>query len=276
MSFDDFIKLYTNIPCDFDGSYGTQCMDLAHFYKYIVLGIHDKTTLSAPTAAQVWGLNYPTLFDKIPNSPTNFPLRGDIIIWGTTIGSAGHIAICTKADKDNFESFDANWPVGSNPHLQAHTYNGVLGWFRFKGQLPSTENLDKIVAELSAVKSQLNLLQVKYNELQDKYALDMAEKQKHIESIQASSAEMTAQLQIGTETIKGLTEQIEGLKIDSSALKDQLADFMEGNDTLNETITKLTQTLNKRYLEVSELKAKLKEGLKAYTKFQLFLELFRK
>jgi regulator of replication initiation timing len=142
--------------------------------------------------------------------------------------------------------------------------------------LGQPSDLDKILAELSATKSQLNLLQVKYNELQEKYTLDMAEKQHHIESIQASSAEMTAQLQIGTETIKGLSEQIEGLKIDSSVLKDQLADFMEGNDTLQEQLSKLAENYQKKDLEVSELKAKLKEGLKAYTKFQLFLELFRK
>jgi len=276
MSFDDFIKLYTGIPCDFDGSYGTQCMDLAHFYKYIILGIHDKTTLSAPTAAQVWGLNYPTLFDKITNAPTNFPLRGDIIIWGTAVGSAGHIAICTKADKDNFESFDANWPVGSNPHLQAHNYNGVLGWFRFKGQLSSTENLDKILAELSAVKSQLNLLQVKYNELEDKYTKDMAQNQLQIETMQKTSAEMTAQLTLAGQRVESAMKEVELKEEARRLLEDQLADFMEGNDTLQEQLSKLAENYQKKDLEVSELKAKLKEGLKAYTKFQLFLELFRK
>jgi hypothetical protein len=133
MDFDAFIKLYTGIPCDFDGSYGTQCMDLMHFYKYIVLGIHDKTTLSAPTAAQTWNLNYPTLFKKIANvwgDTSNFPKRGDIIVWGTAIGWAGHIAIVNKADGLSFQSFDANYPTGSYPKLVNHTYNGVIGWFR--------------------------------------------------------------------------------------------------------------------------------------------------
>ena len=133
LSFDNFIKLYTGIPCDFDGSYGTQCMDLVHFYKFLVLGIYDKTTLSAPTAFQTWALNYPTLFKKIPNiwgDPNNFPKRGDIIVWGTVVGSAGHIAIVNKADGISFQSFDANWPVGSYPKLVNHTYTGVVGWFR--------------------------------------------------------------------------------------------------------------------------------------------------
>ena len=276
MSFDDFIKLYTGIPCDFDGSYGTQCMDLAHFYKYIVLGIHDKTTLSAPTAAQVWGLNYPTLFDKITNAPTNFPLRGDIIIWGTAVGSAGHIAICTKADKDNFESFDANWPVGSNPHLQAHNYNGVLGWFRFKGQLSSTENLDKILAELSAVKSQLNLLQVKYNELETKYNKDMAQGQLQIETIQKTSAEMTAQLTLAGQRVESALKEVEVKEEARRLLEDQLADFMEKVDELQAENTNLAKIINKRDLEVSELNKKLSEGLKGYNKWQLLIAFLRR
>jgi hypothetical protein len=128
MNLEDFIKLYTGIVCDFDGSFGTQCMDLMHFYKYICLGIHDKTTLSAPTALSAWSLNYPTLFQKIKNTPTNFPVKGDIVFWGSTVGSAGHVAIVVSANVNSFVSFDANWPTGSLPHLQNHDYRGVLGW----------------------------------------------------------------------------------------------------------------------------------------------------
>jgi hypothetical protein len=131
LPFNEFIKLYTGIPCDFDGRYGTQCMDLMHFYKYLCLGIYNKTTLSAPTAAQAWNLTYPQYFQKIYNiwgDTNNFPKKGDIIFWGTKVGWAGHVGICYWADGMSIKSFDANYPTGSYPKLVNHTYYGVLGW----------------------------------------------------------------------------------------------------------------------------------------------------
>jgi hypothetical protein len=63
---------------------------------------------------------------------------GDVVIWGTTIGQYGHIAICKEATKDSLTSFDQNWPVNVDSngnglgvcHFQTHNYNGVLGWLR--------------------------------------------------------------------------------------------------------------------------------------------------
>jgi hypothetical protein len=158
MTFDSFIKLYTNIPCDFDGNYGTQCMDLMHFYCYIVLGIEDKSVLSASTAARTWNLNYPNLFKKIPNvwgDPTSFPVKGDIVVWGTAVGSAGHIAIVNKADGFSIQSFDANWPVGSYPKLVNHTYTGVLGWFRPLVSSGTNEELTAALKKVTSLKSAL-------------------------------------------------------------------------------------------------------------------------
>ena len=129
LSFDDFIKLYTGIPCDFDNLYGTQCMDLAHFYAYLCLGITDKSVLAADCAKNAWvKFQWPQYFKKEANGPVNFPTRGDIVIWKT--GNYGHIAICTDANSMTFHSFDANWPVGSYPHIQYHDYTNVLGWLK--------------------------------------------------------------------------------------------------------------------------------------------------
>ena len=130
ISFDSFIKLYTGIPCDFDNRYGTQCMDLAHFYCYLVLGIEDKSILSADYAKNVWLKFQPSwskCFKKEANAAYNFPKRGDIVIWR---GTYGHIAICTDANSMTFHSFDANFPVGSYPHVQLHDYTNVLGWLK--------------------------------------------------------------------------------------------------------------------------------------------------
>lgn len=132
MTLDNFIKLYKNIPTDFDGYYGVQCMDLMHFYTYICLDIYDKSVLSAPTANLLWKLDYPQLFKKIPNvwnDLTRIPKRGSIIVWGTKVGWAGHVAMVDWADGMSIRSFDANFPTGSYPRLVNHSYYGVLGWF---------------------------------------------------------------------------------------------------------------------------------------------------
>ena len=141
MTLDEFIKKYTGVAVDFDGVYGVQCMDLMHQYMYDVLEIKDGTVLSSPTASQTytnfrWG-NY---FKKIDNTPTGIPLKGDIVFFGTTVGSAGHVCVFVDGDMNKFNSFDANWPVGSLPHIQNHNYVGVLGWLRFIPQPQATVN----------------------------------------------------------------------------------------------------------------------------------------
>lgn len=130
INFDKFIDLYTGLTTDFDNAYGTQCMDLMHFYVYLCLDIYDKSVLSAPTAAMAFNKDYPQYFKKIKNGPLNYPVKGDIVFWGTKAGPAGHVAICVEATPMKLKTFDANWPVGTKPHIQDHKYSeGVIGWF---------------------------------------------------------------------------------------------------------------------------------------------------
>jgi hypothetical protein len=130
MLFDKFIELYRDKPCIWDAKLGTQCMALSHFYIYICLDIYDKSVLSANVAKNVWYKWQPAwdkYFKRVENGPTNFPSKGDIVIWK---GTYGHIAICTEANSMTFYSFDANYPVGSYPHIQFHDYTNVVGWLR--------------------------------------------------------------------------------------------------------------------------------------------------
>jgi hypothetical protein len=133
MPFKNFIDLFSGIYTDFDKIYPNQCMDLAHFYVFICLGIYDKSVLAADVAKNVWLKFNPAwgkYFKKIANvywDTTQFPVNGDIIIWN---GTDGHIAIVVDANGMNFHSFDANYPVGTRPHIQYHNYDNVLGWLR--------------------------------------------------------------------------------------------------------------------------------------------------
>lgn len=151
MTFDEFIKKYTGKPVDFDGVYPNQCMDLAHFYVYEVLGVKDKAVLSAPSAYQVFtGFKWGDLFTKVENKPTNVPKKGDIVVWGTGVGTHGHIAIFVDGNANKFNSFDANWPTDTLPHIQDHTYKGVLGWLSFKNKPSETELLQEKINTLEA------------------------------------------------------------------------------------------------------------------------------
>ena len=129
MTFDEFIKQYTNKPVDFDGIYPNQCMDLMHQYAYDVLGITDKSVLAKPSAYQVFTqFAWPNYFEKVTNTPDGVPQKGDIVIFGTYVGAYGHVCVFVNGDVNTFNSFDANWPTGTLPHIQGHNYNGVLGW----------------------------------------------------------------------------------------------------------------------------------------------------
>lgn len=70
-------------------------------------------------------------YGRILNSPTNFPLPGDIVVWGKSWGGGfGHTGIVVTAHVMSFIAFEQNDPDGSTPHLKTYTYSGVVGWLR--------------------------------------------------------------------------------------------------------------------------------------------------
>lgn len=95
------------------------------------------------------------LFDVIENSPTDFPVAGDIIVWGDTWGNGvGHCAIDVTADVNSFTSFEQNDATGVDPNgacevLTHPDYSGVLGWLHFKAGYPQggdgVDNVSKAV-----------------------------------------------------------------------------------------------------------------------------------
>lgn len=156
MNLKEFIKKWTNKPVDFDGIYPNQCMDLMHQYVYEVLGITDKSVLAAPSAYMVYAnFRWGNLFKQIKNTPLAVPKEGDIIVWGQGLGVHGHIAVFVEGDIMSFKSFDANWPIGSLPHVQHHDYTHVLGWLRpitTCGELE--DKLEKVTTEKNKYKAE--------------------------------------------------------------------------------------------------------------------------
>lgn len=154
MTFDDFIGKWNDRGIDFDGYYGNQCMDLMHQYIVEVLGLTDGRILAADTAKDVY-LKFSSVignqyFEKIDNTPTGVPQKGDIMFWGQTVGTAGHVAIYLDGDVNKFRSFDQNWPTGSKCHLQNHDYSGVIGWLRLK---PEAKTIPVLVTDFENMRT---------------------------------------------------------------------------------------------------------------------------
>lgn len=138
--FDDFIKRWNGKGVDTDNAFGQQCMDLMHQFCLEVLSLPDVRILAAPAAKDVY-LNFNNIlgkehFEKIANTPTGVPKKGDIVLWGTGLGPFGHVGIFIDGDVNKFNSFDQNFPVGSKCHVQPHNYIGVLGWLRKREIIP--------------------------------------------------------------------------------------------------------------------------------------------
>lgn len=136
MTFDDFRTFYAGKPIDWDKYYGYQCVDLLCQYTNDCLGYPQ----AAPgNAIDRWNnFNQTQYFDKIMNTPTGVPLKGDIVFWSASVGGgAGHVAVFVSGNVNAFVSFDQNWPTGSYCHEQPHNYAYVLGWLHPKAPTQS-------------------------------------------------------------------------------------------------------------------------------------------
>lgn len=137
MFLNEFINKYNGQKVDFDGAYGSQCVDLFRFFNKEVLEIEQPKGVRG--AKDFWG-NYDTdnvlqaNFDRIANTPDFVPQSGDIAVFYN--GEYGHVSICTGENSDTkvFESFDQNFPYGSACKKVQHNYSNFYGVLRPKAQ----------------------------------------------------------------------------------------------------------------------------------------------
>lgn len=133
MTFQQFIDKYKGKGVDFDGYYGDQCVDL--FRQYVKEVLNQPQPRAIKGAKDFW-TNYSTdanlknYFQKIPNTPSGVPEKGDVMIWGSTYGRYGHIAIVNWANVNQFQALSQNDPIGSKTALKNYSYNHILGWLK--------------------------------------------------------------------------------------------------------------------------------------------------
>jgi len=127
MIVSEAFTLLDGVFVDFDGYYGDQCVDLAQ----IINRMYGSPRLTGATAKDIWNTYPQASYTRIANTPTNIPNEGDLVIWGSGIGPAGHIAIARAGSTSMIlKTFDQNFPTGSRCHSVDHNYNYVLGWLR--------------------------------------------------------------------------------------------------------------------------------------------------
>jgi len=136
MTLQQFIDKYNGKKVgDLTGAYVGECLSLTKRYIHEVFGITPPP--SGAGAAYGYWTNFPyplgTVFYKVPNTPSEIPLPGDVVIWGkSTSLPYGHIGTIVSADVSSFVSFDQNWPTGQVSKLVKHDYKGVVGFLRPK------------------------------------------------------------------------------------------------------------------------------------------------
>ena len=254
MSFDDFIVKWTGKPVDFDGIYPNQCMDLMHQYVYDVLGLTDARILAHPAAYQVFtDFTEIQYFEKIANTPTGIPQKGDIVLFNKTSSNPyGHVCIFIEGDANKFKSFDANYPVGSLPHVQDHTYGYCLGWLRFKGTAPDDtipvkksdfENLMRKALCYDEIRNKLNV--------EDSSTVILAEVDKY-EGYRDAVVQKDSQLQDANKKITYLEEQLK-------ELSDENIEMGELNATMAQEATEMKKTIVEQGTKINFFEGQIKD-----------------
>ncbi len=256
MTFDLFIGKWNDRGIDFDGAYGDQCMDLMHQYCVEVLGIPDGRVLAAPAAKDVY-LNFDKMvgrekFEKIANTPTGVPQKGDIILWGTGIGPYGHVAIFLDGDATKFRSFDQNFPTGSKCHLQTHDYKGVLGWLRFKGEIVE----DGIFVEKSVFEHLVGKA-TKYDEFLASGYSEVASITKTLDEYRAARDNNWNLYQEQVEILSEKVSRIQLLEEEIQNLTKERDEYINANKTLNDKLSDLASAIKKDAVEDADVHIKL-------------------
>ena len=126
MTFEEYIKKYDGKFIDYDQNFGPQCTDNYRQYVKEVLGYPQSPPVEG--AKDIWNSYLPEYFKRIENTPMGVPEKGDVVIFGTTLGKYGHVSIFVEGTTSRFTSLDQNYPTNSLVHLQGHTYSAVIGW----------------------------------------------------------------------------------------------------------------------------------------------------
>lgn len=122
---------------DYDNAFSRQCVDV--YRQYLAELLKLKQSPGVAGAADIWNTYNKSDFDRIENSPNNFPEQGDIPIWerSKSNGNAGHIAIALLANAKKMVVLEQDGLTNSTFRARTVDYTKVLGWLRPKKTIPT-------------------------------------------------------------------------------------------------------------------------------------------
>ncbi len=124
------------------------------WFDLVINRVYGQSFFHAPAAIDIWETPGVLLnnFSAIKYSPAMQIFAGDIVVYGTGVGSAnGHVSIAAKNGVGNgYIGYDSNW--GNSLRLQTIVHNdnfnsAILGILRYKGvntMIPTVDLLNAL------------------------------------------------------------------------------------------------------------------------------------
>lgn len=239
---DAFFARWNGKSVDRDGAFGAQCVDFAAQYTAELFGVGYLPTPVTGGARDIYErFSLGQYFDKIANTPTFVPTKGDIVIWTAFSNNQfGHIAIATgEGDTNWFNSYDQNWNAQRVEKVR-HNYNSVLGVLRPKAL---TAGVKEMAVDINNVKDL-------YRQLLGREAND-------------SDAKSWVGLEWGR-AYYGIKDSPEG-----QAFAKRRTDALNGFPVVQKQVTDLTAQVTAQQAQIDKLNAQIKElGSKPVTEDQ--------
>lgn len=307
MTIQEFFEKWNGKFIDYDNFYGAQCFDLIQQYNK---ELYQGPFLTGNAAFDLWE-SYPVdYYERILNTPTGIPEKGDIVIWGKEIGQYGHVAIFSEGDINKFISFDQNFPLNSPCHFQNHDYRGVIGWLhplknladsilvlkanfeklvgkatKLDNQIPTYEELKQKLTEYQNWKDGWDEEKKVYTQFIDSLSIQLGTPNKELAAIAGEIAKLIA---IEDDLRKAQQEKdtaLEEIKRQEKIVLDTAAKLKGQEEALNvekkvsyeqeKLIQEKDKLLEKQNIEIDILRKQRKELAKYSTK-ELILEIFNR
>jgi len=167
-----------------------------------------------------------------------------------------------------------HWGYGRYPRNRDNGFNGYIDQTHWMTLVDDSAKILALEKEVDELRDNRNKYRTLYNDLLDSSEKTEKDLKEHIESLQSSQSEMNLQLISANTQIKSLTDdknlttgKLEALETKFTGVSDEL-------EKLGELLTKELTKNSELQIQIADLKAKIKLGLKAYTKFELFKALF--
>ena len=255
-----------------------QCMDFAYLWLF-VLGF-PKATIQHLYAYEVFTKATDLTrkyFEVIPNTPEFVPEQGDLGIFGTEVGVAGHICVIDEGStQSKVVSWDQNWAGIQRATKTTHTYggkNGFLGvlrprWEMVDSCLISSNDEGKKLFEKLVKKATTADETVKYLGLAENAdSVDFSTIKNSLEAREGKLTTCKTELTTRESELAGAKQEIENREEQVGRVKEQLTIAQEAQkdaeDNLIEARTLYEETIQGYDSRLKQLQTKLDTEAKA-------------